>query len=109
MTDGVLPTLVSSAEVRVFLDDVVINARKGQLFVSTLGQSFNNQLRIAKWRYGLDLQGTTCDYYRLVAFTIFFCFKLTFEDEVLAVTEPAGAKAPLREGDSSWQFSGSAG
>ena len=108
VTDGVLPTLVSSPVVRVVLGYVGINARKGQLFVSTLGHSLNDQLSIAKWRLGLVLQGTTRNYYILVAFT-FFCFKLTFEDEVLAVAEPAGAEAPLREGDSSWQFSGPAG
>ena len=74
VTDGVLPTLVSSPVVRVILGYVGINSRKGQLFVSTLGQSFNDQL--AKWRPGLDLQGTTRNYYRLVAFTIFFASNL---------------------------------
>ena len=72
MTDGVLPTLFSRPEVRVVLDYVCINAGKGKLFVRTLRHSLNDQLSIAKWRLGLDLQGTTRNYYRLVAFT-FFC------------------------------------
>ena len=79
------------------------------MFVSTLGHSLNDQLSIAKWRLGLVLQETrTRNDYRLVLLH-FFCLKLTLEDEVPAIAEPAAAEAPPRGGDNSWQFSGSAG
>ena len=110
VTDGVLPTLVSSPVVRVVLGYVGINSRKGQLFVSTLGHSLNDQLSIAKWRLGLVLQETrTRLQVSLGSLLQFFCLKLTLEDEVPAIAEPAAAEAPPRGGDNSWQFSGSAG
>ena len=110
MTDGVLPTLFSRPEVRVVLDYVCINAGKGKLFVRTLRHSLNDQLSIAKWRLGLVLQETrTRLQVSLGSLLQFFCLKLTLEDEVPAIAEPAAAEAPPRGGDNSWQFSGSAG